>query len=191
MHFRTKEIADIVWKEIKSTNGIDSKKQIDVVISWSSGGLAAYEMAKDKKEGLKGVILIAPATNSKVVTKIKTDNLNGNIDFKYLDSIRPDSLFTIPGFTGNLLASGLASQNWEVTHDVKGLVLLSDPEKDIYVDSKKVEKTLRSNTIPENFEFVNYRGAAHEIDNEKEEHRTANKIKLEDRVVKFLDKLFP
>ncbi|MBL0716743.1 MAG: hypothetical protein JJV89_01730 [Desulfosarcina sp.] len=74
-------------------------------------------------------------------------------------------------------------------HDVKGLVLLSDPKVDKYVDSKKVESTLKNNA--EHFEFVNYTGAANEIDNETEKHRTKKCIKLEDRVVKFIDTVFP
>jgi hypothetical protein len=52
-----------------------------------------------------------------------------------------------------------------------------------------VENTLRGNAG--HFEFVKYEGAAHEIDNESDEHRTdTNNDKLEDRVVKFLNKVF-
>ncbi|MBW2739639.1 MAG: hypothetical protein JRE64_12505 [Deltaproteobacteria bacterium] len=105
-----------------------------------------------------------------------------------MDKIRPDSPLKIPGFTMNLLVSGHASQDWKVEHDVKGLVLLSDPQKDSYVDSEKVESTLRRNAC--HFEFVNYECAAHEIDNETDKHRTEEGVKLEDKVVKFLDTVF-
>ena len=142
--------------------------------------------------------MIAPGTNTKPVTKIETGTLNGNTDFEHLDNIRPDSPLKIPGFTINLLASGHASQKWKVSTDVKGLVLLSDPNKDSYVDSKAVESTLRRNTKDsKNFEFVNYVGAAHEIDNESSPNRTDKSndseykgLKLEERVVKFFNKVF-
>ena len=181
-------MADEVWKKIKSDNKIDSEEQINAVMGWSTGGLAAYYMAHKKKEGIEAVVLIAPGTNTKPVIKIETETLNGNNEFEHVDKIRPDSPLKIPGFTMNLLVSGHASQDWKVEHDVKGLVLLSDPQKDSYVDSEKVESTLRRNAC--HFEFVNYECAAHEIDNETDKHRTEEGVKLEDRVVKFLDTVF-
>jgi alpha-beta hydrolase superfamily lysophospholipase len=193
------DMADKVWEKIKNGNDkIGSKEQIDAVIGWSTGGLAAYDMAAKKKKGIKAVVLIAPGTNTKFVFKIETKTLNGNTEFEHVDNIRPDSPLKIPGFTINLLASGLASQKWEVASDVKGLVLLSDPKKDSYVDSEAVERTLRRNTKDsESFEFVRYDGAAHEIDNESDPNRTDKSnnlkyhgLKLEERVVKFLDKVF-
>jgi alpha-beta hydrolase superfamily lysophospholipase len=186
-----RDMADAVWEKIKNDNdnGIGSKEQVDAVIGWSTGGLAAYDMAAKKKKGIKAVVLIAPGTNTKPVFKITSDTLNGNKDFEHVDKIRPDSPLKIPGFTMNLLASGHASQEWKVSNDVKGLVLLSDPKKDSYVDSKKVENTLRGNAS--HFEFENYKGAAHEIDNESDEHRTNEGVKLEKRVVEFLYSVFP
>jgi len=186
-----KDLADKIWTEIKTANNIDSKKLLDVAIGWSTGGIAAYDMAKDQKKGIKAVVLIAPATNPNTipVIKIKTETLNGNINFKHLDNIRPDSPGKVPNFTLNLLASGLASQNWEVANDVKGLVLLSDQENDKYVDSKKVELTLKKNAS--HFKCINYKGAAHEIDNETKEHRTDKQGELlENSVVQFLDNIF-
>jgi alpha-beta hydrolase superfamily lysophospholipase len=186
-----RDMAESVWTDIKSANNIDPKERINAVIGWSTGGLAAYEMVKknSKKEGIKAVVLIAPGTKIKPVIEIKTDTLNGNQKFQHLDNIRPDSPLKIPGFTLNLLTSGHAAENWKVADDVKGLVLLSDPKNDSYVDIEKVEKTLRRNA--KHFEFVNYDGAAHEIDNESDEHRTdTNRVKLEVRVVNYLDRVF-
>lgn len=184
------DMANEVWKKIKDVNEINPEELIDIVIGWSTGGLAAYEMAYTKKAGIRGVILLAPGTNTRPVIHIKTETLNGNDNFKHLDGIRPDSPLKIPGFSLNLLDAGRSSQKWEVKGHVKGLVLLSDPKVDQYVDSEKVESTLRRNTDADNFEFVKYSGAAHEIDNEKDEHRSSGGIKLEDKVVRFLDKIF-
>jgi pimeloyl-ACP methyl ester carboxylesterase len=184
------EMADEVWKKIQIDDTIKSDEQINAVIGWSTGGLAAYYMAHKKKEGIEAVVLIAPGTNTKLVTKITTKTLNRNRDFKHVDKVRPDSPLEIPGFAINLLTTGRASQNWKVDHNVKGLVLLSDPDEDSYIDSEKVESTLRGNAA--HFDFVNYKGAAHEIDNESDEHRTDTEgEKLENRVVKFLNTVFP
>jgi pimeloyl-ACP methyl ester carboxylesterase len=185
------DMADEIWEAIKNDNDnkIGSTEQINAVIGWSTGGLAAYEMVYKKKKEIKAVVLIAPGTDTKLVTEIKTATLNGNTDFKHLDGIRPDSPVKVPQFAINLLASGHASQHWKVDHDVKGLVLLSDPQKDSYVDSEKVESTLKRNAP--DFEFVKYSGAAHEIDNESDEHRTDSEgVMLEVRVVTFLDAVF-
>ncbi len=185
------DMADEIWEAIKNDNDseIGSTEQINAVIGWSTGALAAYEMVYNKKKDIKAAVLIAPGTNIKLVTEITTATLNGNTEFEHLDGIRPDSPLKVPQFAINLLVSGLASQKWKVDHDVKGLVLLSDPQKDNYVDSEKVESTLKRNAP--DFERVNYSGAAHEIDNESDEHRTDGEgVKLEVRVVQFLDDVF-
>jgi len=184
--FLISDMADKVWEEIKKKNDIDPTKQINAVIGWSTGGLAAYEWAKDNKEGIKAVVLIAPGTNTKFVDVIETKTLNGS-GFQHLDNIRPNCPVKIPGFSMNLLASGHASQDWKVENDIKGLVLLSDPEKDSYVDSEAVGNTLKRNA--KHFEFVKYDGAAHEIDNETIENRKTDNILLETKVANFLDKV--
>ena len=42
-----RDMADAVWEKIKNDNDseIGSKEQVDAVIGWSTGGLAAYDMA--------------------------------------------------------------------------------------------------------------------------------------------------
>lgn len=183
-----KEMADEIWKEIKKSNKIDSKEQIDAVIGWSTGGLAAYDMARKKKKGVRAVVLIAPGTNTKFVKKIETKTLNGDENFKHLDNIRPDSPLKVPRFTANLLASGHSSQDWKVENDVKGLVLLSGPKKDSYVCSEEVGRTLERNAG--HFEVEKYDNAAHEIDNESDKHRSDKEgVKLEDRVVDFFNRV--
>ena len=113
---------------------------------------AAEKAVAAEKQKKKPSKTKAALPEKKEATKIEAKTLNGNKKFKHVDNARPDSPIKIPGFAINLLASGHASQNWKVANDVKGLVLLSDPQKDSYVDSEKVESTLKENA--KHFEFV-------------------------------------
>ena len=174
--FTIRELAEkvLIKKNIK----------IDAIVGWSTGGLAAYEIVNNLQEpfeALKAVVLIAPGTNPKAVFKITPESLNGvgYIDedgkpFSHPENASPSSPVQVPNFTLNLLNSGLHSQKWKADPRVKGLLLLSDPIEDKYVNSKGVCETFESQLGA--FQIVMHKGSRHEIDNEEDGHRWGKKI---------------
>jgi alpha-beta hydrolase superfamily lysophospholipase len=152
------------------------------IIGWSTGGLAAYRDAflnSDKK--IKKVILIAPGISPNVVVgeglvswppdKISLRSLTSASDLgirdPHIDPIKPESPLQVPEFSLNLFTTSLQSKNWIISEDVKGLVLLSDPKVDTYVNAADTERVLSKNA--KHFERKFYPGARHEIDNERTE----------------------
>lgn len=178
-----KSIAKIVLR--KFANPADNRK---IILGWSTGALAGYEMAKTK--WADAVILIAPGICAK--TSVGEGLLNGNrislrtltSDFPnynsnhpnpHIDPIKPESPLHVPLFAKNLLKTSLKSQHWNIPIDVKGLILNSGVN-DNYVDSECNERIIHKNAS--HFSQITYPLALHEIDNEIESirHKAINDI---------------
>jgi alpha-beta hydrolase superfamily lysophospholipase len=180
---RISKIADVAWNEFKRS-GSDRK----VVLGWSTGGLAAYEMAS--RGAADAVVLIAPGIAPKlfvghdlkitVPTLTRADYSRGGDP--HVDPIRPDSPVEVPLFAADLIASAKASEHWSIPASVAGLVLLSGPS-DTYVDAVKTRAVL--STKAPHFTVVAYPAALHEIDNETPPIRAA----LTAEILRFLGAL--
>lgn len=181
-------------------NGVDCSASKKMVLGWSTGGLAAYELAH---EGwAQAVVLISPglhvktfigesATNralmlkgAQVITErtLTRNTFAGGVD-PHIDPIRPVSPALIPIFATNLLYSSTRSRSWEIPREVAGLAFLSS-EKDTYVNSPAISATLRERAP--HFEQVHYaEGALHELQNEMPEVSED----LRSRTVEFLNRV--
>lgn len=175
--------ANYIWdtfSKVKNEEGescVNSKKR---VIGWSTGGLAAYKMAKDKLAD--AVVLIAPGIHIKfmvgeakkspsklfflqqvITERTLTRNRFQKVPNPHIDPIKPTSPAQIPQFSGNLYLTSKESQGWKISKDIPGTVFLSGL-KDTYVDRDRTINTIRKNSS--HFEISSYDGALHELDNE-------------------------
>lgn len=170
-------IGQAVWNKFAR----DIKKfQQKIIIGWSTGGLAAYMSAT--KFAASKVVLIAQGIvpNSIVgggltswpINEITLDSLTSAAPYlenetnPHVDPIRPDSPAKVATFAIDLLATASVARDTKVPALVQGLVLLSGAD-DTYVDAKKTELVLKKNAP--HFKVIQYQGALHEIDNEREE----------------------
>jgi alpha-beta hydrolase superfamily lysophospholipase len=158
-------LAQKVWDRFIRRDGIEEK----IVLGWSTGGLAAYEMAASGKADR--VILIAPGIVPRLVVgkfmKITLATLTrahyAKHNDPHVDPIRPDSPMKAPLFAMNLIKTSMQSRGWEISQNVKGLVFLGGAE-DRYVVSGKTQKVLQK--MASHFRIVQFPDAYHEIDNE-------------------------
>jgi len=151
------------------------------IVGWSTGGLAAYRDAYlDGGKKIRKVVLIAPGISPNPVVgegfntwppnRISLESLT-TADYKiekynpHIDPIRPQSPVVVPCFSLNLLSTALLSRFWVISKNIKGLVLLSDPRQDTYVNAEDTLKVLKENA--DHFSPIFYTGARHEIDNER------------------------
>lgn len=160
---------------------------LKIVLGWSTGGLAAYEMAR--RGAVDAVVLIAPGIAPKLIVGDKltiTVPTLTHADYSlggdpHVDPIRPDSPAKVPLFAVNLIASAKAAKHWTIPVTVKGLVLLSGPS-DTYVNGDKARAILSAKAP--HFDIVVYPTALHEIDNEVPPVRTA----MTAEILRFLDR---
>jgi alpha-beta hydrolase superfamily lysophospholipase len=173
--------AKLLWAQHSQipVNGFTCLQSRRMVIGWSTGGLAAYELAFDK--WADSVVLIAPGIHpNKLVGEASkapallpllkpvisertlTRNTFANQANPHVDPIKPDSPAKVPLFAGNLLATAIKSQFWNVDQGVKGLVFLGTG--DTYVDYAATKRTLAKRAP--HFSIVQYEGALHELHNE-------------------------
>ncbi len=182
-YFEVPELADFFWgkyQNIENQKGQSCKNSPKFVIGWSTGGLAAYRMANEKRAD--AVVLIAPGIHPKWMVGESAQNWNKMIFFKqtitektltrnrfeevpnpHLDPISPKSPARVPLFAMNLIRTAEESQEWKIDPSVSGLVFLSGQE-DSYVDREATIETLKANAP--HFIYKSYDGALHELDNE-------------------------
>ncbi len=194
------EQAEFVWnhyKDVKNEQGQDCNSSKKLVIGWSTGGLAGYRMAHEKRAD--AVVLLAPgihpywmvgessknplkmiALQQTITEQTLTRNKFENSPNPHVDPIKPKSPAHSPQFAGNLVGVANGSQGWTIPSSVRGLVLLSGFE-DTYVDREATQDTLRKNAP--HFKVQAYDGALHELDNELPE--VANDVR--DQTIKFFD----
>lgn len=167
-----------VYQDSQTGNSCyDSKK---VVIGWSTGGLAAYEMAN--RHWADAVVLIAPGIYNKkfigesakdgkillsgkpVVTQrtLTRNTFEGQVN-PHVDAPKPNTPIKTPFFTTNLLYSSGLARKWVIAPSVKGLLLASGDE-DTYVKTKENIAKIEKNAP--HFKIVKFDGALHELDNE-------------------------
>ncbi|NNN05558.1 MAG: alpha/beta fold hydrolase [Elusimicrobia bacterium] len=178
------KLADAVWSRYVRNDSLAGNQKI--VLGWSTGGLAAYEMAH--RGAADAVVLIAPGIVPKLIVgdrlKITESSLTRAVyargDDPHVDAIRPDSPVEVPLFAANLLFTAELARHWKMSSGVRGLVLLSGPS-DTYVDGAKTRAILSANAP--RFDVVVYPDALHEIDNEVPAIREA----LTAQVLRFLD----
>jgi pimeloyl-ACP methyl ester carboxylesterase len=196
--------ARYVWDrytQVRNDRGQDCRQSKKFVIGWSTGGLAAYKLARD--EWADAVVLIAPgiAINVLVGEAAEPSMLEGGLMllFKqvisertltsnkfegqvnpHVDPIRPGSPMHSPDFAMNLLTNSIKSHSWKIPGQVKGLVFLSG-ENDTYANAAKTGEVLSKNAP--HFSVINYPKALHEIDNEVPE--IAEDLRL--KTVQFFD----
>lgn len=175
--------AEYVWDFYESTrgpNGHDCSNSKKYVIGWSTGGLAAYRMAFERRA--HAVVLIAPGIHPKLMVgesaysyykmvlfmqtiteRSLTRNKFANQNNPHQDPIKPLSPAHVPSFAGNLVLTSMASRYWDISREVPGLVFLSGNE-DTYVSRTKTFETLLKRAP--HFTVTTYDGALHELDNE-------------------------
>lgn len=177
-------LADFVYKKFERPQSSQKRK---IVLGWSTGGFAAYEMAHRGKAD--AVILIAPGICLKTVVgdhfKITLRTLgsvpsSGEKD-PHVDPIKPNSPLKVPLFALNMKASSELSRFWKIPQRVKGLVLLSGHD-DTYVNAQETHQILSRNA-PQ-FQVIDFPGALHEIDNEPQMRQ-----KLQKDILRFLKQL--
>jgi alpha-beta hydrolase superfamily lysophospholipase len=177
-------IAKKVWEHYEnfsdSSGGINCSGSKKIVLGWSTGGLAAYELAH---EGwAEAVILIAPGIAPKVfvgeaandpelflqMKPVITLRTLTRVPFQgasdpHRDSISPGTPEKVPLFASNLLISAGLSHLWQIPESAKGLVFVSGIE-DTYIDRNSLIKIIREKAP--NFQIKEFSGALHELDNE-------------------------
>lgn len=186
------EQAEFIWNH-NAAKCANSKR---FVIGWSTGGLAAYQMAFAKQAD--AVVLIAPGIHPKVLVGELSRDLTqvfGSVISErtltrnrfvgqlnpHLDPPVPSSPVQVPVFASKLLfLAAPAAQDYKIPKSVKGLVFLSGVE-DSYVDRDATISTLKSNAS--HFTWVSYDGALHELDNELPEVTSD----LYQRTIRFFD----
>ncbi len=178
-------IAEIIWNEYQNVSDdmtehtcAQSKK---IVIGWSTGGLAAYEMAN--RQWADAVILISPGIFPKTLIGEAAKEHGLLLSLKpvislrtlssatfteatdpHVDPINPSNPNSIPLFLGSLLDTANKSHKWKISPTVKGLALISGL-KDSYIDPVSTLKTLAQNAP--HFTVKSYPESLHEIDNER------------------------
>lgn len=187
-------IAERVWD--RYSQGCEGPR---VVMGWSTGGLAAYDMAR--RSWADAVILIAPGIAPRpfvgeahgkpelqlklkpvITARTLTRAKLGGKDDPHVDAVRPDNPLRVPLFATNLINTSLLARVWDIPRKVKGLVLLSGVG-DAYVDRDATEAVLKREAP--HFRRVKYEGAFHELDNELPE--VASSVRSE--ILKFLSGL--
>lgn len=179
-------MAKEVWE--KYSRAEDSGKKRQIVLGWSTGGLAAYYMAA--AQWADAVILISPGI---VVRPIVGDG--GTITFPtltsavysenekdpHVDPIRPSSPLSAPLFAANLFSASTVSSIWEISPKIPGIVFFAG--EDSYIFPERSKGIIRFNAP--HFKVVAYPKAHHEIDNEKAEIRES----FIAEVIEFLKKI--
>ena len=201
-YYEIGEQGEYIWgklSKIKNKFNQSCENSKKLVIGWSTGGLATYKMAKDRKAD--AVVLLAPGINIKLMVgeaaeapsrmlffkEVITERTLTRNKFKdsknpHVDIIKPKSPAFIPQFSGNLFFTSKQAQHWKISKEIPGLVFLSGKE-DTYVDREGTIKTLKKKTP--HFKVISYDGALHELDNEIEEVTDD----LYPRVISFLDSI--
>lgn len=194
--YEIQTLADAVWDKYKCEG--QTKK---AVIGWSTGGLAGYRMAYEKK--VDAAVLFAPGLHprwfvgeaahrpdrmlsfSEVITTrtLTRRGPENNAIEVHVDAVKPNTPSVIPKFALNLLSSAKTARKWWMPKEVQGFVALSGDE-DTYVDTNKNRDTLQDRA--RNFTLIQYEHSLHELDNELPE--VIND--LYPRVVAFLDGVF-
>ena len=178
-------IAEYVWQRHKRVD--KAGKDHRTGIGWSTGGLAAYEMAN--RRWAHEVILIAPGLAPKYIIgkkfKITLDTLTSASYPKgkdpHVDPIKPTSPLKVPLFSTNLVTTSVLSQKWDISNEIRGLVFLGG-KLDRYVHSDRVKKLIKKRAS--HFQVVQYKDAYHEIDNEV----PGISLDMYARVINFLNK---
>ncbi len=173
--------AKLLWTQHSqnTVNGFSCLQSRRMVIGWSTGGLAAYDLAQDK--WADSVVLIAPGihpnklvgeaaaspallvTLKPVISERTLTRANySNQMNPHVDPIKPDSPAKVPLFAANLLATSLKSRFWSIDQNIKGLVFVGTG--DSYIDYAATKKTLAKRAP--HFSVVQYEGALHELHNE-------------------------
>lgn len=162
-------LANIAWDKFKT--GSNDEKSI---IGWSTGGLAAYEMAHRKSANK--IVMLAPGLGIKPLMsghvktseKILVSDAFANRHSPHIDPIKPASPLLVPAFSLHLLNISLKASKWKIDPSVQGMVLLSSTH-DTYVSPEKTRKIIQKNAP--HFHIKQYDNAFHELDNEAPEIR--------------------
>lgn len=198
-----------IWKKFSEQKDPlfqrNCENQPKIVIGWSTGGLAAYKLAKEK--WADAVVLIAPGIspnmcvgsagsqsltlkcllqNIESAPIITTETLStetyGPSENPHIDPIHPTRPFDAKFFSFNLLSTALFNTpNWIIDESIQGLTFLSG-DNDSYVNSTRTKEIL-SQRAP-HFKIVTYQKALHEIDNETAQIR----LDLQNQTLNFLKK---
>jgi alpha-beta hydrolase superfamily lysophospholipase len=184
-------IGNRVWNKF----AIETEKfPVKTIIGWSTGGLAAYALASEKK--VDKVILIAPGIAPRKIVgeglfhyppnQITLESLTSDVYFEsssnpHREDIVPNSPLKVPHFTANLLFNAEIYKTKIISTNVQGLILLSG-DQDTYVNAERTRKIIQTNAP--HFKIKSYDGALHEIDNERREIRE----KAHHDILKFLNK---
>ena len=168
--FRRLEIralARYIWSRYARRDSAFSPEQNRrLVIGWSTGGLAAFQMAKDK--WANAVVLIAPGLHPQLVPgdafSITLDSLACRTYAEgqdpHIDRVRPSNALKVPLFALNLLETSLKARYlWDIDPKVKGLVFLGG--QDEYVNTGSTPETIRARAP--HFKMLHYAKACHEI----------------------------
>ncbi len=164
-----------------------------IFMGWSTGGLASYVAAVEKKVDV--VVLIAPGVvpnkvvgeglagwppNEITMRTLTRMNYDGSVANPHLDPIHPTSPLEVPGFAVSLLSTAEIYQRMNVPAEVKGLVMLSG-NTDTYVDAEKTRQVIGEKAS--HFVIQQYAGTLHEIDNE------IDSVKVHQAIYDFLSGL--
>lgn len=151
-----------------------------LVLGWSTGGLAAYEMAHSR--WADAVVLLAPGIYPKkligeavfdpfriskglpVITHNTLTRFHPPAGKDpHIEPVKPDSPYKIPKFVANILATSKLSRFWKIPASVPGLVFVSD-HNDLYVNGPKSAQLIQK--AAPHFEVVQFQDAKHELSNE-------------------------
>ncbi|MGE0616984.1 MAG: alpha/beta hydrolase, partial [Bacteriovoracia bacterium] len=172
LHIST--IAEIVWKKFRHPQSKENEPP--VVIGWSTGGLAAYDMAA--RGWASQVILIAPGICPR--TSVGEGFLHGNeitlrtltsahelyaakaLANPHVDPIRPRSPLLVPAFASNLVAAAKKLRTTPIPSTARGLVVIGADDR--YVKPECTQEVLKKQAP--HFKFIQLAGARHEIHNE-------------------------
>lgn len=181
-HYEIPVQGEWVWSlyaKVRGPSGADCVGAKKIVMGWSTGGLAAYRMAHERRAD--AVVLISPGmlpkffvgdsqhrpskllTLQRVITpRSFTRNTFAGTPNPHVDPIKPGSpLYALP-FSLNLLSVASESEQWDISLMIPGLVLLAGDDQ--YVKSGSTVNLLRDRAP--HFEIVSYPDARHELDNE-------------------------
>jgi len=176
---QVRALAERVYERFRRADGPARK----VVLGWSTGGLAAYDVAA--RGGADAAVLIAPGLCVRSVVKVSVETLThakpAPAADPHVDPVKPSSPLLAPGFAANMLLAPRIIRGEAMPPGVKGLVLLAG--EDHYVDAACIGRALDERAP--SFERHLYPGAEHELDNEVPE--VADDVAA--RIVDFLSRL--
>lgn len=172
---RLKQIPDMgnaAWQRFAR---LEDGKARKIILGWSTGGLAAYYAASEKRAD--AVILIAPGLHVHAVVgswgRVTFDTLTsrpaGVPGDPHVDPIRPGSPMLVPLFAGDLLKSSISSRWWKVDASIPGLAILTG-DLDRYVKAEPTLRDLKKNAS--HFTLLSIPESLHEVDNEADPIRT-------------------